>query len=196
MSRCYFIPGLFGRWRKKRDREIQKRKTGGSSGREGKKRGGPGNERPAARVRLIDEFRLEIFATPYAPNRRIPRFTDEKFNHEREKEMTTMMMMMVMMMMMMTTTTGRAKATIQSAKPSLFIGVIAISREIASRCIASGLSNALTSAAVLVPFHYRDRFSLSSFISFSPFLSLALSFVQNVCRYIGTKKFINPRDAA
>lgn len=150
----------------KRAGQRDRGETGGSSGRKGKKaRGGPGNERPAARVHLIDAFRLEIFAAPYARNRRAGSQTKVQ-----SRGMTTTMMMM------MTT-----------SEPSPFLAVIAILREIASRYVASGLSSALTSAD---PFHYRDRYPFSLSLLF-----LVLSFVQNVYRYIGIKKFINPRDA-
>lgn len=53
-----------------RARQRDRGESEGSAGREEKRQGGLGNERSAARVRLIDEFRLEIFAAPYAPNRR------------------------------------------------------------------------------------------------------------------------------
>lgn len=64
-----FYPGLFGR-RRKNERARERDEAG--TRRERRRGGGrdPGNERLAARVRLIDEFRLEIFAVPYALNRR------------------------------------------------------------------------------------------------------------------------------
>ena len=107
VSRCYFIPALFSGGREKERDQGMKGKTGESSGEEGREAGEPRELTPdSVRVRLIDKFRLEIFAAPYAPNRCAHRkIVDESFitRNENDDDDNDAPMMTPMMIRTMTT---------------------------------------------------------------------------------------------